>query len=46
MKSILLVLLLSGCAQGFAGVCAFRALGQSEQGINFMTVNCRPNENE
>lgn len=44
--ALIVVLLLSGCAQGFSGICAFRGLGQNEQGISFMTVNCQPNENK
>ena len=40
MKLALLALLLSGCASGFSGLCAVKPIGQSEQGIAFVKIQC------
>lgn len=40
MRALVLVLLLSGCASNFTGICGARPIGQSDGGVAYLAVHC------
>ena len=41
---IVLLVLLSGCASTFTGICGVAPLGQNESGVAFLRVRCEAME--